>query len=190
MRIDELLPQYDFNEVHEITVNASTQATFAAVKELLPSDLSPLVFLMLNVRELPAILTGKAKNFKVGEKPFLSQLYEEGFIPLDETSDEIVFGLVGQFWKLTGGEEPSGVTDAQGFKTFNRTGFAKVAANLYVQPLGEQSLLSTETRIWAPDPQTRKKFAFYWRLISFGSGWIRVMWLKAIKRRAEHDNTE
>jgi hypothetical protein len=46
-------------------------------------------------------------------------------------------------------------------------------------------LLSTETRIWAPDAQTRKKFAFYWRLISLGSGWIRVLWLRAIKRRAE-----
>jgi hypothetical protein len=77
------------------------------------------------------------------------------------------------------------VTDMQGFQAFNRTGFAKVAANLFIQPDGEKTLLSTETRIWVPDRETRKKFAFYWRLISFGSGWIRVMWLKAIKRRAE-----
>lgn len=44
---------------------------------------------------------------------------------------------------------------------------------------------STLTRIWAPDEKTRKKFAIYWRIISLGSGWIRIMWLKAIKRRAE-----
>jgi hypothetical protein len=77
------------------------------------------------------------------------------------------------------------VTDAQGFRAFDRTDFAKVAANLLVQPSGEGSLLSTETRIWAPDPQTRRKFARYWRLISMGSGWIRLLWLHAIRRRAE-----
>jgi hypothetical protein len=65
-----------------------------------------------------------------------------------------------------------------------------VVANLYVQPSGEETLLSTETRIWAPDPQTRKKFAFYWRLISLGSGWIRVLWLRAIKRRAERSDQQ
>jgi hypothetical protein len=159
--------------------------TFAAVKDLLPSELSPLVYFMLNLRELPAILFGGAKRIQVEQKPFLHQLYAGGFIPLEETKDEIVFGLIGQFWKLMGGEEPSGVTDAQGFKVFQRTDFAKVAANLFVQQAGEQTVLSTETRIWAPDPQTRRKFAFYWRLISMGSGWIRILWLRAIKRRAE-----
>jgi hypothetical protein len=185
MKLDEFLPQYDFNEIHNVKVKASPSATFAAMKNLLPSELSPLVFIMLNLRELPAILTGRASRTKAEQKPFLNQMYEGGFIPLEETEDEIIFGLVGQFWKLTGGEEPSGLTNAQEFLAFNQTDFAKVTANLYVQSAGEGSLLSTETRIWAPDDQTHKKFAFYWRLISLGSGWIRVLWLRAIKRRAE-----
>ena len=73
---------------------------------------------------------------------------------------------------------------------YDFTDFAKVAANLYVQPSGEETLLSTETRVWAPDPQTRRKFAFYWRVISMGSGWIRVLWLRAVKRRAERSAEE
>jgi len=121
----------------------------------------------------------------VRRKNLFNPLCSGGFIPLEETEDEIVFGLVGQFWKLTGGEEASGVTDAEGFLAFNRTDFAKVAANLYVQAADDGVLLRTETRIWAPDAQTRKKFAFYWRIISMGSGWIRMLWLRAIKRRAE-----
>lgn len=185
MKINEFLPQYDFNEIHQVKVRANPQVTFAAMKDLQPSELSPLVFFMLNLRELPAILTGKARRIQTEQKPFLSQLYEGGFLPLEETTDEIVFGLVGQFWKLTGGEEPSGVTDAKGFLSFSRTDFAKVAANLSVQPVSDGSLLSTETRIWAPDAKTRKKFSLYWRLISLGSGWIRVLWLHAIRRRAE-----
>jgi hypothetical protein len=185
MKLDEFLPGYDFTEIHKLKIKASPLVTFSAMKDLMPSELSPLVFFMLNLRELPAILTGKASPTRAEEKPFLSQLYAGGFIPLEETEDEIVFGLVGQFWKLTGGEEPSGVTDAGSFLAFNRTNFAKVVANLHVQPENGGTLLSTETRIWAPDPQTRKKFAFYWRLISLGSGRIRVLWLRAIRRRAE-----
>jgi hypothetical protein len=185
MKLDYFLPEYDFTEIHKVMVKATLPATFAAVKNLLPSELSPLVFMMLNLRELPATLVGKARHTTAGEEPFLSQLYSGGFFPLEETENEIVFGTVGQFWKLTGGEEPSGVNNAEGFTAFNRTDFAKVGANLFVQPVDGGTLLSTETRIWAPDPQTRRKFAFYWRLISAGSGWIRVLWLRAIKRRAE-----
>jgi hypothetical protein len=186
MKLDEFLPRFDFNEIHTITVKAPAQVTFASTKNLLPSELSPLVFFLLNLREIPSILAGKGQRTRAEQKPFLNQLYDGGFIPLAETNDEITFGLVGQFWKLTG-EEPAGVTDAQGFTDFHRTDFAKVAANLYVQPAGDGTTLSTETRIWAPDPQTRRKFAFYWRVISFGSGWIRVLWLRAIKRRAERE---
>jgi hypothetical protein len=185
MKIDEFLPRYDFNEVHQVTVDASPGETFAAVKDLLPSDLSPLVYLMLNLRDLPAKLVGKTAQARAGDKTFLAQLYDEGFIPLAEVKDkEIVFGLIGQFWKLTGGEGVK-VTDPGAFIDFDSGAYAKVAANLLVQPAGKQTTLSTETRIWAPDEAVRKKFAFYWRLISLGSGWIRVMWLKAIKRRAE-----
>jgi hypothetical protein len=42
---------------------------------------------------------------------------------------------------------------------FDRTDFAS-GGHLYVQPTGERTLLSTKTRIRAPDPPTRKKFAF------------------------------
>jgi hypothetical protein len=185
MKIDEYLPEYEFNKVHQVAVSASPEATVAAMKALLPSELSPLVFLMLKLRELPAMLVGKGRRARPSERPFLEGLYEGGFLHLEETGDEIVFGLVGQFWKLAGGEVPSGVTGANSFLAFEDTDFAKVAANLRVQPDGSGTLLSTETRIWAPDKRTRRKFAAYWRLISFGSGWIRVLWLRAIKRRAE-----
>ena len=46
------------------------------------------------------------------------------------------------------------------------------------------SFCNTETGIHVPDPKTRRKFALYWRLISFGSGWTRVLWLRAIKHKA------
>ncbi|MGE5776675.1 MAG: hypothetical protein ACM33V_10655, partial [Chloroflexota bacterium] len=84
-----------------------------------------------------------------------------------------------------GGVEPN-IPDAEAFLAFDDPAFAKVAANLMVRAdkLG-RTRCSTETRIHVPDPATRHKFAFYWRIISLGSAFIRVLWLRAIKRKAE-----
>lgn len=186
MRLDEFLPNYEFNEVHQITVHAPPERVFAAIKELNPAELSPLIFWMLDIRSLPAKLAGKHAPTTARSGPFLDQLYEGGFVPLaEEPNREIVFGMVGQFWKLTGDEGPH-IPGSEAFLAFNDLAYAKVAANLAVTANDVGcTRCSTETRIHVPDPHTRRKFAFYWRIISMGSAFIRVLWLKAIKRKAE-----
>jgi hypothetical protein len=189
--LDEFLPKYDFTEVHRLTVRASREEVYRAVKELRPAELSPLIYAMLDMRRLPALLArkGSYRDNLPDSKTFLEQLYAGGFIPLTEDAErgEVVFGLIGQFWKLSGGENVR-VADPDAFRTFQVPNYAKVAANLVVQELGNECLLSTETRIWAPNAETRRKFASYWKIISMGSGWIRILWLKAIKRKAEREN--
>jgi hypothetical protein len=186
MRLDEFLPNYEFNEIHTVTVDALPERVFTAIKELTAAELSPLIFWMMDLRNLPAILTGKHIPTAVQPGPFLDQLYKGGFIPLAEEPDhEIVFGMVGQFWKLTGGEAPH-ILGPQAFLAFDDPAFAKVAANLAVTVDEEgHTRCSTETRIHVSDSQTRRKFACYWRIISMGSAFIRVLWLKAIKMKAE-----
>jgi hypothetical protein len=67
-----------------------------------------------------------------------------------------------------------------------RSGFALAAINFRLEDAGNgETLLTTETRIYATDASTRKKFAAYWRVIYPGSALIRVMWLRAIRKRAE-----
>lgn len=185
--LEEFLPTYEFNEVHTVTIKAPTEQVFRAIKELTPAELSPLIFWMLNLRNLPEKLLGRQNSEIKNPGPFLDQLYEGGFIPLGELANrEVVFGLIGQFWKLTGGNEPQ-ISNPQEFLSFDDPAYAKVAANLLVSQSNgnEQTCCSTETRIHVPYPDTRRKFALYWRLISLGSGWIRVLWLRAIKRKAE-----
>lgn len=184
MELDRFLPEYDFHEVHSVRVNASPEGTYTATKELTPSDLPWPVHLMFRIRELPAKLTGKSTTELKADSTFLEQLLGEEFMLLSDSSEEIVFGLIGQFWKLRGGENIR-LAEPCEFIDFATAGYAKAAANLAFEPAGDETVLSTETRIWAPDEKTRRKFAFYWRLISLGSGWIRIMWLNAIKRRAE-----
>ena len=48
------------------------------------------------------------------------------------------------------------------------------------------SVLSTETRVFAPDAGTRRELATYWRVIHPGSALIRRGWLDAIRQRAEY----
>jgi hypothetical protein len=47
------------------------------------------------------------------------------------------------------------------------------------------TLLTTETRVYATDASSRRRFARYWRVIYPGSSLIRRMWLRAVEKRAE-----
>ncbi|MBN1450014.1 MAG: hypothetical protein JW963_03290 [Anaerolineales bacterium] len=98
MKLDEFLPTWQFNEVHTVVVGAPPGRVFTAMKELTAAELSPLIFWMLNLRNLPAKLIGKHAHTAARPGPFLDQLYRGGFIPLaEDPGHEIVFGLVGQF---------------------------------------------------------------------------------------------
>jgi PAS domain S-box-containing protein len=72
------------------------------------------------------------------------------------------------------------------FLAITAPGYAKAVMNFRVQesPLA-MSVVTTETRVWATDERTERKFALYWWTIRLGSGLIRQMWLRAIRRRAE-----
>src|SRR5512142_3381172 len=77
-----------------------------------------------------------------------------------------------------------------------RTGFRYVASdltpditaamNFVVEPDGRGgSNVSTETRVLARTKRAKRLFALYWFAIRGGSGFLRRMWLRAVKRRAE-----
>ncbi len=50
MLIDQYLPAYEFSELHSVTINAPPERAYAALKELTVADLSPLIFLLLDIR--------------------------------------------------------------------------------------------------------------------------------------------
>ncbi len=185
--LDDFLPTYEFHEFHAVTVHAPPNQVFAAIHEMRAGELSPLVNLMLSIRNLPARLLHKLEPRLADDKPFLRQLFDNGFVPLGETPDrEVVFGLVGQFWKLTGGDSPH-ITSPDQYLALDEPQYAKVATNLLISTDAALDAVrfSTETRIHVFDPKVRRKFGFYWRLISTGSGFIRTLWLKAVKHHAE-----
>jgi hypothetical protein len=102
---------------------------------------------------------------KSGES-VLSTMVPRSTVLEDIPGEGIILTLSGQFWRLRGrgAEEP-----------------ATAVIDFRSQP----GSLTTETRVHVPDPESRRKFARYWRVVRPFSGLIRVLVLRAAKRRAE-----
>ena len=163
--LSEVLPEYDFRERHTRRVAAPPERVFAAVRELTVGD-TPVARLIMRMRGLG----GDAC------RPIFEQMREFGFEVVAESEREVVIAAIGQPWKWRGGVRP----DAPEFRTFAEPGYAKMALNYRLD--GET--LSTETRVLATDPASRRAFRRYWLVIRPFSGLIRRAWLRAIARRA------
>jgi hypothetical protein len=81
---------------------------------------------------------------------------------------------------------PNAESTEGGAQSSQRRGFALAAINFRLEDAANgETVLTTETRVYATDASSRKRFAAYWRVIYPGSALIRVMWLRAIRNRAE-----
>jgi hypothetical protein len=180
--LDDFLPRYDVNEVHSVTVGAPPAAVMEAIRELTPREV-PLLMALMAVRRVPALLTGWRPLFN---RRLLDGMRASGFTTLLETDDELVFGIVGRFWRLDSGLRQ---VDASRFADFTEPGWAKGAVNFEVQKAGRRTLVTTETRVATTDAGARRNFKLYWRVIGPWSALIRVAWLRAIRRRAERQAT-
>jgi hypothetical protein len=96
----------------------------------------------------------------------------------------VVFGGVLQAWRLSGGESAPEL-DADGLAAWIRPGWVKVAMDFRLAPVRGGTELSSETRVLATDPDTRRRFALYWKGVQPGSTAIRWEVLTAVQVRAE-----
>jgi hypothetical protein len=181
MRLDDFLPDYEFRERHDMLVRAEPQAVYGAIKSL---DLSRslVVRFLFALRSLPGRFRPSRSRSSLGLT--LPALLAGGFTILaDEPPEELVFGIVGRFWRLSGGG--LGVA-AEDFKAFAQPGYAKAAANFLVVPASDGRIrLSTETRIHCTNGGARLRFRFYWIAIRPFSGLVRRAMLRSIREAAE-----
>lgn len=181
MLIDEFLPEFHAVERHEISVAAPLERVYGAVRSL---DLSQSRFVhwLFALRGLPLLLAGS----RCQEAPrwTLDSLLELGFILLGENPPrEMLLGVVGKFWTLAGGLER---LDAEGFRRFDRPGFAKAAWNFSLAEKSPgETRLNTETRVLCLDAAARRRFRAYWLVVRPFSGWTRREALRSIKCAAE-----
>jgi hypothetical protein len=172
--LEEVLPGYDVNEVHELWVPAKPRVAYEAVMAVSGREVR-LFGPLMRLRTF-----GRSKRVFDPEAPLLGEILKIGFVQLAERpGEEVVVGAIGRFWSPTG-NRPVATPD---FSTFAEPGYAKAAMNFRVTPDGDGSRITTETRIVGTDAEATRKFRRYWLVIRLGSAAIRWSWLKAIRRR-------
>lgn len=179
--LDRVAPSYQFNELHRTTVRATPGRAYRAIKDVTASEIlffRELTWLRRLGRRGPESILNVPQH-----RSILDVATRTTFITLADSPREIVVGTV-----VT---SPPGARarplSAEEFGALAaRPGHALATMNFVVTPRADGLCdVSTETRVYATDEGARRRFAAYWRLINLGSALIRVMWLRAIKRRAE-----
>lgn len=170
MLIDEFLPEYDFIETHGVSVRAKSADIYRAANEIDFSE-SPIIYWLMRLRGMS------------GGNLTLKDLNRFKFEMLGERiNKEMVIGLIGRFWTIGGGLQK---IDAESFKRFDTSGYAKAVWNFSLEETDGETNLKTETRIKCLDAKSHRSFGRYWTFIRPFSGLIRMEMLKTIKRRAE-----
>jgi hypothetical protein len=178
--LDDILPEFQFGEFHEVRVRAPAAQVFRAIRPVTAREIR--FFRLLTWIRSPSL--GARRESIVAPSPnvpILEVALRTGFVLLAEEPDrEIVFGtmLCRRFPGLAR-------IGPAAFAAFSEPGYCKVAMNFRVTPQEAGFVrLTTETRILAVGSAASRQFAAYWRMIYPGSALIRRMWLDAIHRRA------
>lgn len=174
MLIDEVMPEYDAIRTEHMTVGMPIERAWDAV---LDADFIETATSSKVVRALFALRTAgervvqtvTRRTAEPAPEPAsmrLRDMGEEGdWIRLaSDPPREIVFGVIGRFWS---GETVWEQTTPEGFRSFDRPGFARIACNFSLREYGEaRTVISYECRTRATSEDARRGFMRCWRPLS------------------------
>jgi hypothetical protein len=179
--LEQFLPNHQFSERHQATVRCRPGELLDIIQNFQPPrDRTGEVAMFL--RQVPAKLMHWAAPSRV---PRPSPFTRANFTPLARNGDrEIVGGLIGKFWRPDFGlltvNGPSEFLASTPPKT------AKLVIGFLAEPVDENTLLTTETRVYCPDRYSLLMFTPYWLAIRPVSGVLRRRMLRTIREIAEH----
>jgi hypothetical protein len=153
--LDAYLPSYEFVERHRVGIRDPGQAD-RALREV-------------TFREVPGVrvlLFLRGLGRRGLDETVVGAMVRRTRVLEDVPGEGIVLELRGRFWRLRGGGDGPEATAVMDFRA-------------------ELGALTTETRVHVGNAEARRKFACYWRAIRPFSGLIRILVLRAAKRRAE-----
>lgn len=180
MAIDDVVPVYQFGEHHETLVAASPERVLAAARAVTAREIR--FFRLLTWLRSPRLQGGGRESIvnPAADQPILDVALRSGFVLLrEEQGREVVFGAV----VCCGRRAPP--RSAEEFAALQGS-LARAVMTFHASEAGAGATrLVTQTRVVASDPRAERLFARYWRVIYPGSALIRIMWLRAIKARAE-----
>ena len=171
--LDDFLPVYEFSERHALAIDAPAGRIDEAFRSVSISDI-PVARALWWVRRLGRPYGDPTKPFIGGDLP--------GVVLDDVPQEGVVLGLTGQFWRVLGGaRDAAAPTTHDEFIAYARADSCKAVVDFRIGP----KLLSTETRVHVTDPAARRQFRRYWFVVRPFSGLIRILLLRAARRRAE-----
>lgn len=170
--LDDFLPTYEFSERHGIRIRASPERIDEAVRTVSMADI-PVARALWWLRRLGRPYGDPAKPFLGGQLP--------GVVLEDAPQQGIVLGLTGQLWRLRADRDPERPISAEEFLAYARPDACKAVIDFRIGA----NRLTTETRVHVGEPAARAKFRRYWLVIRPFSGLIRILLLRAARRRAE-----
>ncbi|SOE03804.1 hypothetical protein [Blastococcus haudaquaticus] len=180
MELDDVLPNSHYVTRQSRWIDAPPDVVWDALHSVRLSGL-PVTLALSAVRFLPVLLSGKGFG-QLHDRPFIEA------VPIPRLSstepESVVFGGVLQAWRLRGGEE-SPPLNAEELAGWIRPGWVKAAMDFRLTPSRGGTELSSETRVLATDPDTRRRFALYWKVVQPGSTAIRWEVLTAVQVKAE-----
>lgn len=192
IQLDAFVPAWQFNEFHSIRIAAPKEKVYTALKQVTADEI--LFFrTLIWIRRFGRPGAESILN-PPPDMPLLEIATRTSFIVLaEEPNREFVIGTLvaaPRGWRASGDSSPDGF---KALGSSQQPGFALAAMNFRLEGCDEArktlssacTLLTTETRVYATDATSRRRFARYWRVIYPGSALIRRMWLRAVKKRAE-----
>ena len=169
---EKYLPVSDVRKVESVRIEAPPSIVYPLVEALDFRD-AALTYWLFKLRGIP-----------VPESMTLQGLTKMGFVFLEKIpGQEIILGLTGQFWTLSGKLQK---VPPDTFRTFNDPAYAQATWSFQLTPLSKaSSRLSTETRVFCTDEKAKRKFRLYWTLTQPFSSLTRREILQSVKKRAE-----
>src|SRR2546428_5678476 len=149
MALERLLPRYAAGGRPAIVVRADPARTYAALRALDLADL-PLTRALMALRALPDRLR-RRPGIRLRRHVTLDGLRAAGFALLsEEPGREIVLGIAGRFWSVTGGGMR---VTADDFASFFAPGTAKAAMDFPLPPLapGRTALFPGTPLLFGPE---------------------------------------
>jgi hypothetical protein len=178
------LPAWEHETRAATNVRASPERALEAVRETTVADV-PLTALLLVLRSLPTLATGRLRAPGRGRSLFELLVGTPGFLELPAPAGMLAAGFAGRPWRVTGAPLRLRVPDE--FAAFQEPGYAKVTMHFTAIAQGGGSRLATETRIHLTDEAAGRAFGRYWFFVRIGSDAIRRDWLRAVRSRAERN---
>lgn len=185
--LDRALPHYTESIVRQTVVHAPPDATFAAIQRANLMD--PFVRVLFALREAPMRLSARMRS-RALPPPMRSVTFADLLAPDSgmavvglDPGHEMVVGSIGRFWEKDYGHRR--FTPEQ-FTSFGEAGYAKLAMDFTVVPIGENDcVLRYEARTQPTDDESRRRFHRYWRVIRPGVGLVMSRALSRIRAEAE-----